>query len=42
MFSTDYPYGSMADATAFLATAPVSPAERERIAHGNAETLLRV
>ncbi len=42
MFSTDYPYGSMAEATAFLATAPVSPAERERIAHGNAETLLRV
>jgi uncharacterized protein len=42
MFSTDYPYQSMAQATAFLADIPVSPDDRERIAHGNAEKLMRV
>jgi predicted TIM-barrel fold metal-dependent hydrolase len=35
MFSADYPYGSMAETRAFLEKLPVSPAERERIAHGN-------
>jgi predicted TIM-barrel fold metal-dependent hydrolase len=40
MFSADHPYGSMAEARAFLQQLPVSPADRERIAHGNAETLL--
>ena len=40
MFSADYPYGSMAEARAFLEKLPVSPADRERIAHGNAESLL--
>jgi hypothetical protein len=40
MFSTDHPYGSMAQARAFLDQLPVSPAYRERIAHGNAEQLL--
>jgi predicted TIM-barrel fold metal-dependent hydrolase len=40
MFSTDYPYGSMAQARRFLEQLPVSPADRERIAHGNAERLL--
>ncbi|MGH6738865.1 MAG: amidohydrolase family protein [Bradyrhizobium sp.] len=40
MFSVDYPYGSMAEARAFLEQLPVSPADRERIAHGNAEKLL--
>ncbi len=39
MFSVDYPYGSMAEARAFLMHLPVSPADRERIAHGNAEKL---
>jgi predicted TIM-barrel fold metal-dependent hydrolase len=39
LFSVDYPYGSMAEASAFLAQLPVSPADRERIAHGNAEQL---
>jgi uncharacterized protein len=38
MFSTDYPYQSMAPATAFLDSLPVSPQDRERVAHGNAET----
>jgi predicted TIM-barrel fold metal-dependent hydrolase len=40
MFSTDYPYRSMTEATAFLQTIPVSPTDRERIAHRNAEELL--
>ena len=40
MFSADYPYASMAEARAFLEKIPVSPADRERIAHGNAERLL--
>jgi predicted TIM-barrel fold metal-dependent hydrolase len=40
MFSTDYPYAPMAEATAFLTDIPVSPDDRERIAHGNAEELL--
>ena len=39
MFSVDYPYGSMTEARAFLEHLPVSPADRERIAHGNAEKL---
>ncbi len=42
MFSTDYPYGSMEQARKFLDALPVSPADRERIAHGNAEQLLRL
>jgi len=42
MFSTDYPYGSMAQARTFLDQLPVSPADKERIAHGNAERLLRL
>jgi hypothetical protein len=40
MFSADYPYSSMAQARAFLEQLPVSSADRERIAHGNAERLL--
>ena len=40
MFSVDYPHGSMAEAHAFLQQIPVTPADRERIAHGNAEQLL--
>lgn len=40
MFSVDYPYGSMAEARAFLEQLPISAADRERIAHGNAERLL--
>ena len=42
MFSTDYPYQSMTDATAFLAGLSLTPSDRERIAHGNAETLLNI
>jgi predicted TIM-barrel fold metal-dependent hydrolase len=42
MFSVDHPYGSMAEARAFLDQIPVSPADRERIAHGNAERLFNL
>jgi len=42
MFSADHPYSSMAQARAFLDRLPVSPADRERIAHGNAERLLKL
>ncbi len=40
MFSTDHPYAPMVEARVFLDRLPVSPAERESIAHGNAERLL--
>lgn len=40
MFSADYPYASMLQARAFLDQLPVSAADRERIAHLNAEQLL--
>ncbi len=40
MFSADYPFGSMSEARAFLDQLPVSPAEKDRIAHGNAGLLL--
>jgi uncharacterized protein len=40
MFSADYPYQSMQKARDFLDRLPVSTADREQIAHGNAERLL--
>ena len=40
MFSADYPYQSMSWARDFLEQIPVSAADKERIAHGNAERLL--
>jgi predicted TIM-barrel fold metal-dependent hydrolase len=42
MFSVDHPYGSMAEARAFLDHIPVSAADLERIAHGNAERLFNL
>jgi len=42
MFSVDYPYGSMTEARAFLEQLPVSGADKERIAHGNAEQLFHL
>jgi predicted TIM-barrel fold metal-dependent hydrolase len=42
MFSADYPFGSMSQAREFLDQLPVSPADKERIAHSNAELLLRL
>ncbi|QEO13903.1 amidohydrolase [Agromyces intestinalis] len=42
LFSVDHPFGDSAKATAHLRSAPVTADERERIAHGNAESLLRL
>lgn len=42
LFGTDYPFEDMATATAFLGTAPVSEADRAKIAHLNAERLLHL
>ena len=42
MFSADHPYGSMARARGFLDQLPLSPADKERIAHANAERLFRL
>ncbi len=40
LFSVDHPFADSAQATAFLHSAPLSPADREKIAHVNAERLL--
>jgi uncharacterized protein len=42
MFSVDYPFASNARARAFLDALPVSPADRAKIAHGNADRLLKL
>ena len=42
MFSADHPYSSMAQARAFLDRLPVSDCDKEQIAYGNAERLLRL
>lgn len=42
MFSADHPYQSMPAARAFLEQIPVAAADKERIAHGNAEKLLNL
>jgi 2,3-dihydroxybenzoate decarboxylase len=42
LFGTDHPFEDMATATAFLRTAPISESDRAKIAHGNAERLLRL
>jgi 2,3-dihydroxybenzoate decarboxylase len=42
LFGTDYPFEDMGTATEFLRTAPISEADRAKIAHGNAERLLRI
>jgi len=42
MFSADHPYQPMAKARAFLEQIPVSAADKERIAHGNAEKLFKL
>jgi uncharacterized protein len=42
MFSVDYPFSDCSQATRFIAGSPLSPAAREKIAHGNAEWLLGV
>jgi hypothetical protein len=42
LFSVDYPYSSNADGRAFLDSLPVSPEEMAKIAHSNAERLLKL
>ena len=42
LFSVDYPFSNGSVATTFLRNAPVSPADMEKIAHENAERLLRL
>jgi uncharacterized protein len=42
MFSADHPYASMAEARSFLDNLPVSAADKDRIAHGNAGRLFRI
>jgi predicted TIM-barrel fold metal-dependent hydrolase len=40
LFSVDWPYAPNEDGRRLLESAPLSPDDRERIAHGNAERLL--
>src|SRR5262245_2507497 len=42
MFAIDYPFESTAEAVEFLRTAPYTPADLGRIAHGNADRSLRL
>jgi len=42
LFSVDYPCSDSSQGAALLREAPVSPADKEKIAHGNAERLLRL
>jgi predicted TIM-barrel fold metal-dependent hydrolase len=42
MYAVDYPYGPDKQARAFLENAPISPADKEKIAHLNAERVLKI
>ena len=42
LFATDYPYESGKEAVEFLKTAPISKADKEKIAHKNAEKLFKL
>jgi predicted TIM-barrel fold metal-dependent hydrolase len=42
MFAADYPFGDAAVHSKFLAEAPISPADREKIAYRNAQRLFRL
>ena len=42
LFSVDYPFSPNAAGTKFMNALPVSPADREKIAHGNADALLKL
>ena len=42
MFAADYPYGDASAHAQFLAQAPISPADREKIAHRTARQLFRL
>ena len=40
VFTTDYPFGNMRAARQFFEQMPINPADKEKIAHLNAERLL--
>ena len=42
MFSVDYPFSTMEEGQSFLGSLPLAPADVEKIAHGNAERVLKV
>jgi predicted TIM-barrel fold metal-dependent hydrolase len=42
MFSSDYPFGDPVQHSKFLAEAPISPADRDKIAYRNAQKLFRL
>jgi predicted TIM-barrel fold metal-dependent hydrolase len=42
LFSVDYPFGDNEAAVDFLTTLPLSSADRQKIAHANADALLRL
>ena len=42
MFSVDYPFAQNQDGRDFMIGAPISEADREKLAHGNAERLLNL
>ncbi len=42
MFSSDYPFGDPVAHSRFLAEAPISPADRDKIAYRNAQRLFRL
>jgi 2,3-dihydroxybenzoate decarboxylase len=42
MFSIDYPFESTEKAVQFIRTAPLAPADQERVTHVNAERILRL
>jgi 2,3-dihydroxybenzoate decarboxylase len=42
MFSIDYPFEPMGKAAEFMCTAPLAPADKERVTHANAERILRL
>lgn len=42
MYAVDYPYIESEHTRMFLEQAPISPADKEKIAHGNAEQLLKL
>lgn len=42
MYAVDYPFIAGDQARTFLEHAPISPADKEKIAHGNAEKVLKL
>ena len=42
LWRIDYPYQAAPGSVAFMNTAPVTDAEREKLFHGNAERIFRI